>query len=780
MTREKILWNDNWIFAKEGKEEHVTLPHTWNVIDSLKSSDYYRGTCIYKKKFAHPGVEKGERIYIEFGAVNLVAEVNLNGKKVCTHEGGYSCFRADITDFLKAENEIAVSVSNAPNDHIYPQKADFTFYGGIYRNVYMIKVKDVHFDLDDFGGNGIVIAARPEGKDADVEIKAKISGICAEVSGDNAYKVIVSINGVGDFDLPMTENTASGKFKIKNAHLWNGTQDPFLYTADFKLYAGNKLKDEVSERFGVREFYVDPEKGFFLNGKHYPVHGVSRHQDREGYGNALTQKMHEEDIEIICEMGANAVRLAHYEHDKYFYDLCDEKGLLVWAEIPYITVRLNAGTENAISQMKELIKQTCNHPSIFCYGLSNEVTLNGVTEELIEDHKKLNDLVHELDKTRLTAMANLFMLDTGNELVTLPDIRGYNLYYGWYVGEMTDNDKWFDKFHADFPGVSIALTEYGADALVALQSPVPVKGDFTEGYQALYHEHMIKMLDARPYIWGSFVWNMFEFGAAGRNDAGDPGINHKGLVTFDRKIKKDAYYIYKAWWSTEPFVHIAGKRYRNRIEPVTEVKVYSNCNRVTLFVDGVKIEKTSQQTDKHVFKFNVPISGKHNIRAVGYIDTKSADNKISEISNGICKRVDEMTYSCADEAEIVKVSSPDPAYFAPGEKVRNWFEEEPDTKNSGADTTDTEYLSLNSTLAEISKTVDGGKILNEFMEAMKSRVAGGMGMGAQIPPEMMAMIMRQPLKKVLVQTGLKEDSAEVEVLREKLMKIKRVPTDELC
>ena len=736
--RNTILWNEGWIFEKGGNAENISLPHTWNAIDGQTGPEqYFRGICKYKKTFKRPVMESGQRLFLEFRGVNSSCEVCINGKTATLHDGGYSTFRCDITDYLEEQNVVEVIVSNEPNTHVYPQRADFTFYGGIYRDVYMLIVNSEHFDLDYYGGNGLYVTPSVMGKDAHVDIKTYFSG--------NADRVLISIDGVGEKELDIRredgKNIATGSFEIKNVRLWNGISDPYLYKITATLFVGEEVADRIYDRFGVREFSFDPDKGFFLNGKSYPLHGVSRHQDRAGVGNALTKEMHEEDLELILSMGANSIRLAHYQHDQYFYDLCDEKGVVVWAEIPYITVHMDGGRENTISQMKELITQNYNHASIFCWALSNEITLQGVTDNLMENHRILNDLVHEMDSSRVSAMANLFMLETDSPLVQLPDIRGYNLYYGWYVGDMEDNDKWFDDFHRDHPDTVIGLTEYGADSVIKLQSPIPKKGDYTEGYQALYHEHMLEMISKRPYIWGSYCWNMFEFAAAGRDEAGDPGKNHKGLITFDRKVKKDAYYIYKAWWSDEPFVHLCGKRYHDRLEADTEIKVYSNLDRVTLFVDGKEMET---KEGKHIFKFNVPISGMHQVKAVSGEYT--------------------------DEMEISKVSEPNPAYFISADKVHNWFEEpEKDTTPESG-----EYLSLNDTMADIEAVPEGKAILDGMMAMMNSKTAGGMGEGVKIPKAMQAIIARQPLKKLIQQGGMDLESPEIKKLEMALSKIKKV------
>ncbi|MCR4902753.1 MAG: glycoside hydrolase family 2 protein [Butyrivibrio sp.] len=734
--RKAINWNNNWTFIKENEEEKITLPHTWNAVDGQTGPEpYYRGECTYKKAFERPAMDKNERCYVEFRGINSSCKVTLNGSMLTSHDGGYSTFRADLTDYLEDVNNLEVVVSNEPNNRVYPQRADFTFYGGIYRDVYLVTVDESHFDMDYYGGNGLYLTPSITEDGADVDIECYFKG--------SADKVVISIDGIGEQSLLITETEgkklAKGKVHIDNPHLWNGLEDPFLYQVTATLLNEDKECDRIYDKFGVREFKVDPEKGFFLNGKSYPLHGVSRHQDRAGVGNALTKEMHEEDMDLILSMGANSIRLAHYQHDQYFYDLCDEKGIVAWAEIPYITVHMDTGRENTISQMKELITQNYNHASIMCWALSNEITLQGVTEDLVENHKILNDIVHEMDAKRFSAMANLFLLDTNSPLVKLPDIRGYNLYYGWYVGEVEDNDKWFDDFHRDHPEVAIGLTEYGADSVINLQSPKPEKGDYTESYQALYHEHMLEMFSTRPYIWGTYLWNMFEFAAAGRDEAGDPGKNHKGVITFDRKEKKDAYYIYKAWWTKEPFVHLCSKRYHDRIEDVTEIKVYSNLDSVTLFVDDKEIET---KKGSHVFKFNVEITGVHNIKAV------SGDSK--------------------DEMEIAHVDEPNPKYFASADKVRNWFDE-PENKADEKEG----YLSIYSTMAEIQSVPEGKAFIDKMMEGMKKKTAGGMGKDVEIPDAMQAIIARQPLIKLIQQGGMELDQEQINQINSMLQQIKK-------
>ena len=744
--RKEVLFHEDYTFMKEGVAQKVTLPHTWNAVDGQSASDYYRGNCTYIKKFVKPELGKDEELFLEINGANSSSKVILNGKELACHDGGYSTYRVKLTEDLLDENELQIEVDNSANDHVYPQKADFTFYGGLYRDVKLIIVPKTHFDLEYFGGKGLYVTPEVFDDQAIVKLDAYIRG--------DADKVMVSIDGVGEVKLEVPQQHEqtlyeeeamknvthfSGSLTIEKPHLWDGLKDPYLYVATAKIYAQGEVIDEVTSKFGCRTYRFDPKEGFFLNGRSYPLRGVSRHQDRLGVGNALTKEMHEEDMELILSVGANSIRLAHYQHDQYFYDLCDEKGIVAWAEIPYITVHMDGGRENTISQMKELILQNYNHASIICWAISNEITLQGVTEDLMENHRILNDMIHTMDKKRVSAMANLFLLETDSPLVELPDIRGYNLYYGWYVGDMEDNDTFFDQFHKEHPDTVIGLTEYGADSVISLQSPKPEKGDYTESYMAVYHEHMLQMISKRPYLGGTYVWNMFECAAAGRDEAGDPGKNHKGLITFDRKQKKDAYYIYKAWWSDEPFVHLCGSRYVDRLEPVTEVKVYSNQKKIALYVDGALF---GEEQGEHIFKFQVPISGEHQIKAV------CVENE---------KLEDEMT--------IRKVDTPNPSYFMDATKVRNWFDEPKE------DEVDDQFLSLNSTMAEIQAVPEGAALLDQMMKQMQNNAAGGMGKDVEVPPSMMAMIARQPLKKLLAQGGMEVDGEQAKMLAAALARI---------
>ncbi len=726
-------FNDDWRFARAcGFDaalykdwQEVTLPHTWNAADGQDGgNDYWRGTATYCKSFARPALKPGEQAWLEFLGAAMTAEVYLNGQKLARHEGGYSAFRVDITGALRdGDNLLVVTVDNADNDTVYPQKADFTFYGGLYRGVNLITVPAVHFELGHYGTPGIKVTPV-------VAEDLKSAVVTVETWQRGEGKVAVTVAGQTKTVVPDTDGHAAADFTIENVHLWDGVDDPYLYTATAALPGG----DSVSARFGCRRFAMDAQKGFILNGRSYPLRGVSRHQDRKGIGNALTIKEHAEDIALIREMGANTIRLAHYQHAQEFYDLCDEAGLCVWAEIPYITMHMKNGRANTLSQMRELITQCYNHPSIVCWGLSNEITAaSAVNEELLSNHRALNDLCHEMDATRPTTMANVFMLETDSPILTIPDINSYNLYFGWYLGDLEQNDEFFDEYHAKYPDRVIGFSEYGADANPAYQSPAPEKGDYTESYQCLYHEHMLAMIEARPWLWATHVWNMFDFAADGRDEGGKHGENQKGLVTFDRQTRKDPFYLYKAYWSREPFVHICGGRYVDRPEPVTEIKVYSNQPAVTLCVDG---KEFARQEGHRVFKFQVPISGEHTIQACA----------------GDCHSV----------ILVRKVSAPNPAYTLPGRAaVVNWFDQGEN---------DPTCFSVNDKLGELQAHPKAGAIVGQMM-AQGAASRGDVADAVKDNPGLVRMMARMTLISLLKQGGAAKE--QIEQLNRVLQTIKK-------
>ena len=640
-VRKTVNINKGWRFTgPDGPARPVDLPHTWNSVDGQDGgNDYWRGTCVYEKTFPRPELEADERVYLEFRGVNASAKVELNGAEVGTHDGGYSTFRWDVTDFLKDENALTVHVDNSRNDRVYPQKADFTFYGGIYRDVSLIVVNKFHFDMDRFGGPGIKVTAKPVENYTQGEVVINTWRNCEEGQVHIAIQD-GSGNEVAAADLPNV------KLSLPDVHLWDGVKAPYLYTAVATLTVDGRKVDQISARFGVRDFFVDPGQGFFLNGRSYPLHGVSRHQDWKGIGNAITREHHDTDMAMIREVGANTIRLAHYQHDQYFYDLCDQYGMVVWAEIPYISEHMPNGRENTLSQARELVAQNYNHPCIVVWGVSNEITISTRDKaDMLDNHRALNDLYHELDPTRLTTLACYAMCGPFNRSAHITDLVSWNLYLGWYVPGLFLNDLWMGFFHLRYPKRPLGYSEYGCEAMPNLHSSRPRRGDHTEEYQCVYNEYMLECFAKHPYLWATHLWNMFDFAADARDQGGEPGMNHKGIVTFDRKTKKDSFYLYKAWWSGEPFVHICGRRYVDRPEAVTTVKVYSNQSKVALYANGKLIEEKS---GGKVFTFQVPLEGEVELKAV--------------------------SGTLTDQCAIRRVEQPNPAYKLQGKSSNsaNW------------------------------------------------------------------------------------------------------------
>ena len=669
--RNLLNLNQDWIFVKDMNEvpaalpesgERVNLPHTWNAKDGQDGgNDYFRGTCCYVRRLSKSDLLAGKKYYLEINGANSSADVYMNGKRLAHHDGGYSTWRVEITAVLREENTLVILVDNAANENVYPQTADFTFYGGLYRNVNVIAVPETHFDLETFGCPGLHVTPVMDSSNAKVKFESYCTGL---QSGDQViYRVI-------DAEGKVVSEQESNEATIVNAHLWDGVKDPYLYTAEAVILRGTEELDKVTTRFGCRSYHVDPENGFILNGRAYPLRGVARHQDRWGIGNALLPEHHKEDIDLICEMGANTIRLAHYQHDQYFYDLCDERGMVVWAEIPYISRHMPDGNSNTKQQMQELIIQCYNHPCICVWGLSNEITMDGAKDpDLIRNHRELNDLVHQLDATRPTTIACISMCGMDEEYVHIPDLVSYNHYFGWYGGSLEEYGPWFDKFHEKYPNTPIGVSEYGCEALNWHNSK-PESGDYSEEYQAVYHESLIRQLFSRKYIWATHCWNMFDFGADARAEGGENGQNHKGLITIDRKYKKDAFYAYKAWLSDDPFVHLCGKRYIDRVEDMTKVTVYSNQSEVELFANGESLGKKC--AEDHFFYFDVPNAGETKLVAVAG--------------------------EYQDEGLIRKVEQMNPDYILREQgAVLNWF-----------DITEVEgRFSLNDKLGDVFKTLRG-------------------------------------------------------------------------
>ncbi len=713
-----VSLNKNWAFLKNCAEvpaaipadaPRVDVPHCWNALDGQDGgADYWRGPCCYLKTIERPA---GKNVYIEVGAASSAAKIFVNGVEKASHKGGYSLFRANVTDALHdGENLIAICVDNTNRTDIYPQTADFTFYGGMYRDVNLIITEDSRFDLDYNGGSGLLVSAKVDGDDALVSFDAYITNPAAPQ--DVEFFVY---DAAGDLIAGIVRPAAEqvhAEARIEDVHLWQGVQDPYLYRVEALLTVHNETLDYASASLGVRTYSVDPQKGFFLNGVLTPLRGVSRHQDRLGVGNALTKEQHEEDVKFIREVGANTVRLAHYQHSPYFYDACDRAGLVVWAEIPFISVMSQdpAAHENCRSQMTELIVQNYNHPSICFWGISNEITIGGQRAGLVENLKDLNTLAHEMDPTRLTTIAHVSMVPMENEMHHITDVLSYNHYFGWYGGELADNEVWLDKFHELHPDRPLGISEYGAEGIICYHSDTPRCKDYTEEYQAVYHEHLAKVIDERPWLWATHVWNMFDFGCDARDEGGVKGRNNKGLMTLDRKLRKDAFYLYKAYWSEEAFVHLCGRRYAQRVGEETTVKVYSNLSKVSLYVDS---KLFSEQKGNRVFVFeHVPLH--------------------EGFTSVTAKAV-----ACVDSMTLEKVAEPNPAYTyidpdddGSDEGAANWFNLDDYTDVTEIVVRDG-YFSVKDKIGDIIANPEAGKAVAQVMN-----VATGM----HVKPSMLGIM----------------------------------------
>lgn len=738
--REITNINLNWTFSKDGENfTKVNLPHTWNNLDGQDGGgDYLRKECIYKKELEIS--KNGEKVYIEFLGANHMATVSFNGKCLGEHKGGFSTFRFDITELIQDKNTIEVKVNNGSDLPIYPQQADFTFFGGLYRGVNIIQVAKTHFDLELNGSDAIFITPSVNGNEAIINIKAHIKG---EMNGNVKFTVLDNKNNVVKDITENVTNLVETNLTINNPNLWNGRISPYLYTLKAEILNGDKVCDNKNINFGIRSYKVDSEKGFILNGEDYCLRGVSRHQDKFNKGWALDNYDHSLDMELIKEVGANTIRLAHYQHSQFFYDLCDYNGMVIWAEIPFITIFMESdeAKQNTLSQMRELVLQNYNHPSICFWGISNEITIGGEKDELLQNQIELNALVKELDSTRPTTLANVSFVETSSSQNTVTDIVAYNHYFGWYGGELTDNEQWIDKFHSEYKNIPIGISEYGAEGILGLHTDEPEMRDYTEEYHACYHEHMLKIFEERPFIWGTYQWNMFDFAADARDEGGVAGRNNKGLVTYDRGIKKDAFYLYKAYWNkNDKFLHIAGRRYFDRHNEKINIRVYSNLNEITLFVNDEKIDT---KKGEKVFVFE-------------NISLKDGLNKIKAISLDF---VDEITLNKVDDKNECYILQEE---YDENDGATNWF------SNLGGDVPTVlefkeGYFSIRNTIKEVMENEEAKEIL--------MGVFGSSG-GFKPNPGMMKMIEVMKVELIIGMVGKKIPKNAKYIINAQLQKIK--------
>lgn len=602
----------------------VNTPHTWNAVDGADGgNNYYRGVGWYRRHYTVPNQLAGRRLYLQFAGVNQVADVWVNGTYLGQHEGGYSRFRFGVTGVLVpgGDNVIAVRVSNARDTDIAPVSADYTFEGGIYRNVSLWAVDDLHVRMEDYAGPGVYLRQSDvTAASATVTVTTKLwndgnttrSVVVRSVIADKSGTVVAETSSTAQVVAAATGAEIRQSLVIDRPRLWNGVADPYLYNASVEIHdvtAGtDRIADVVTERLGLRSIAVDADTGFHLNGSHLHLHGVNLHQERAGKGWAITDADHTQDFDLIRELGANTVRMAHYQHDQKDYDLADERGLIVWAEIPLVNSVTDSAafTTSTQNQLRELIRQNYNHPSIVFWGIGNELTdYNGTaTNRLLAS---LAGIIESEDPGRLSTYAVRGEDPDDAQAGLHTRVTGFNKYYGWYYGSKDDElGTWADNLHSNSPSRRIAMSEYGVGANTAqhaLNPPKPAPGGswHPEEYQSLFHEAAWKQLAARPYIWGTFVWAMFDFASDGRNEGGRPGINDKGLVTHDRQIRKDAFYWYKANWASTPTLYITSRRWTQRTDPTTELKVYSNADRVTATLNGSSLGAVS--SSDRIFKW---------------------------------------------------------------------------------------------------------------------------------------------------------------------------------
>ena len=716
------------LFAKHGEAfASVSLPHTWNAFDGQDGgNDYWRGLGTYT--IALPDPTPGKKQYIEFRGANHVATVYCNGRELGTHKGGFSTFRYDLTPaMLPTGNTLTVAVTNAKSD-VYPQNADFTFYGGLYRDVNFIEVNDAHFDLLKHGTDAVFVTPRSSGM-------TRVDLFPVNACGCTVKVVLKDAEGnvAGEAETAACDHT-NVKIDVKKPHLWQGVDDPYCYTCEASLLKDGEVLDTVTVTYGYRSFHVDPNTGFWLNGKSMPLHGVSRHQDRQDKGWAISKEDHAEDIAIIKELGANTIRLAHYQHDQYFYDLCDKTGFVLWAEIPFISQFMPSqdAYDNTISQMTELVAQNYNHPAICFWGISNEILIGPDREDLRQNLRDLHELAKSMDPSRLTTMAQVSMTPMDSEHNYITDVVSYNHYFGWYGGDVEDNGPWLDKFHALHPDKPLGVSEYGAENILSWHSAEPENHDYTEEYANHYHQEMLKTFAARPYLWATHQWNCFDFAADARNEGGVQGRNNKGLVTYDRKTKKDAYFIYKAWWNPEPMVFVSGGRFVNRAPEERNVIVYTNCDEVTLVVNGVDV--ATQKAVDHMITFeNVALNDGENT-----VTAYSGDVKANTIT-------------------LCGVAEHDYAYDLPeGNEGANWFDDPELVALKKAFKYPKGYFSIKDKMGDMMAHPEASKLLGQMMASM----AGGNGAGSammssmgEMSEEMMGVMKMMRLSDALKMAG---------------------------
>ena len=685
----KLSFNNGWEFTKVNsmsmdtsleESEIVDLPHTW-----YRNDNYYRGMAKYSKKLLIN--DNWKNVFIDVEAADQHAYVFVDNVLLTEHKGGYSAFRCQIPEEIykgKKELEVSIYVTNALDETISPLVGDFTIFGGLYRGVNILYTEhDSYFDPCYYGTDGVIVrtSLNEDYGLVDIELHTKTK------QEDRLETIIKAADGTIIYSY-VCEIREHIQAQIKNPILWNGKKNPYLYTVITRLYSGGELVDEKITKTGFRRVEIDSNNGLFLNNEHIRINGVSKHQDVGEKYSAVVNDDILNDFSLIDEIGANSIRLSHYQHSSFTYECADKKGYLIWAEIPMLKMTQNEELlDNAREQLKELILQNIHHPSIYCWGIQNEIGMFRDAPYMYEDLIKSKELVKSLDSQRLVSAANLYTVKFKSKLNETTDMIGYNVYFGWYYGKMQDYSKYLDKFHEARPNLAIGMSEYGVDCNIGLHSSNPQVKDYSEEYQALYHENVYKIFETKPYLWGSYVWNMFDFSSAIRQEGGLDKVNGKGLVTADRKIKKDAFYYYKAKWSKEKFVHICSKRFVNRLEDTIDIKVFTNCETATLLLNGREYIEASNNGNATIIFENIRL--------------ESQVNDITVISG-----------DCSDSASFVKVKEEDKSYRleseAAGTSVKNWFLKDDDLTKEG-------FYSIKDTVNDLIENKATYEILKKYI-----------------------------------------------------------------
>lgn len=705
----EILLNDSWSFHKENEaSEQVRIPHTYNSADGQSGTSMWRGRGFYTRKLMITEADLKQSLFLEIGAAAMVSTVYINGQKVYENTCPYALYRMSINEYVnEGENQIEIVTDNSTNDAVYPQMADFSFYGGLYRDVKVIAAPKIHFDYLDGSRDGVQIRTVKEENGSCWKVVGTGSIVCEKAKSKGKVRMLLLDQGE-----VVCETSASMEFsgkdmfslslEISDPHLWMGTEDPYLYQVKLELYEEKTVVEERSISTGFRTIQITSDQGLFLNGKHVKLRGVARHQDFGGVGNAVSKENMECDMQLIKEIGANSVRLSHYQHDDYFYQRCDEEGILVWAEVPFISIisENEAAEDNIREQMRRLILQCGNHTSVYCWGVQNEITIAGENEEIHAHVKRMSEYTKNLDPDRYTAEANIYSVANESPINRLAELVGYNLYYGWYYDTIPGLQKRLDEFHAACPDIPLLVTEYGVDTNPQYHSYEPKTKDYTEEYQLLFTDNALRSFEERPYFVGSYVWNLCDFGSANRDEGGKQGQNQKGLVTIDRKIKKDAFYLYKAYWSENPFVKLAGSRFVNRHKEKNTITVLTNLKKLELLVNGESVAKTETVNPMTHFEGILLSKGENQIVVRGY----DAQGNLYE---------DQMILNYTEEEDknyqYVKKDE--------GGNVINWFEKF-DLTDAEEIQLDPEGFSSADKVGTIMKNPEGEKVILKYFGTM--------------------------------------------------------------